>query len=104
MREHARNRHRAPEKSPSSFCGNTDHARPALNVANHNRIWADYRMRSDSHRPQKLSACSDIDVAFNYREAGSLPRNSDRHLLMDQAIHSNHGVRMNHDAIWMGKK
>lgn len=59
-----------------------------------NGIGVDFGMRRYRHRPQYFGAGSNVDVAFQHRRAAAAA-GSYRHLLEQQAVHADGGVRMN---------
>jgi hypothetical protein len=75
----------------------------AFDVFDDNSVGADPGVRANFDRPQNLRAGADIDMVANLGQSSAVP-GPDCNLLEYQAIDSDFGVRMNHDAICVRNK
>ena len=83
-------------------CGNPHRGCSARDVLQDHCVGADANMVVDPHAAKHFSTCAEIYVSSNDRRPGLGAADPNRHLLEDQAIGSDDGIRKDDNAVGMG--
>ena len=85
-------------------CGNPDSGCSAGDVLQNHCVGTDASMVADMHAAKYFSTCAEIYVSSDDRRSGLGAADANRHLLKDQTIGPDHGLRKDDNAVGMDQQ